>query len=178
MRQIFIFTFCCALIFSEYTFAQNRRLRSVPESGRGSYWTYDLGASTGSYNGNNYTELNLGLNWIFSDLVTWRNSIFSRFGSNMNTAGGLDTSARLTLSTMGDSGLGVHFFAGPGYRFSNSENSAVFGEAGLTIQVAGLSVGAGYKALYYGNPGKNADGTDKPKSDTNIFLILAGGGVF
>jgi hypothetical protein len=156
--------------------AQSRR--SVKQQDSFHHWTYDLGASTGSYNGNNYTELNLALNWNFSEYMTWRNSVFSRFGSNMDSVLGLDSSARLTLSSMGDSGLGIKFFIGPGYRFSNSDNSAVFGETGLTIQVAGLSVGAGMKGLYYSKPGKNADGTDKPKTDSNIFLILAGGGAF
>jgi hypothetical protein len=177
MKQIiWIFLFCCVLTINSVSQAQSRR--SVKQQDSFHHWTYDLGASTGSYNGNNYTELNLALNWNFSEYMTWRNSVFSRFGSNMDSVLGLDSSARLTLSSMGDSGLGIKFFIGPGYRFSNSDNSAVFGETGLTIQVAGLSVGAGMKGLYYSKPGKNADGTDKPKTDSNIFLILAGGGAF
>lgn len=165
-------------LFLNQTANAQSRPRALKAPPPGSNWTYDIGASTGSYNGNNYSELHLALNWILSDFWTWRNSAFSRFGSNMTSAFGLDSSARLTLSSVGDSGFGVNFFAGPGYRFSNNENSAAFAEAGLTLKLAGISVGVGYKGLYYTNPGQNSDGTNRPKGDSNIFLILAGGGAF
>ena len=176
MNQISIFLFCCVLTLATSAQAQSRRLVSAPEDI--SRWTYDIGASSGNYNGNKYSEINLGLNWNFSKYLTWRNSGFTRFGTNTDTIYGLDSSARFTLSSMGDSGFGFNFFLGPGYRFSTTENSAAFGETGLTIKLAGLSVGVGGKVLYYSHPGKNANGTDKPKTDSNIFLILAGGGAF
>ncbi len=175
MRQIFLFLFCSALLGLPFSKAQTRIPPGLENASR---WTYDIGLSTGSYNSRNYSELNLGLNWIFSEYILWRNSAFSRFGSGIDSVLGLDSSARFTLSAKGDSGLGFNFFLGPGYRFSNKENSAVLGETGLTLRVAGISVGAGYKALYYDNPGTNPDGTSKSRTDSNIFLIFAGGGAF
>lgn len=140
-------------------------------------FTYDLGASSGTYNGNSYSEIDLGLNWNFTDFLTWRNSAFTRFGTKIDSFAGLDSSMRLNYSIDPKTGgLGLSLFAGPGYRISNQENSGLFGEAGATVRLAGLSVGLGVKAINYTSPGTNSDGSKRPAADTTLFIILAGGG--
>ena len=157
--------------------AQVRRSHSVASS-RPTF-TYDIGASSGTYNGNSYSEINLGLNWQMNEYFVWRNAAFHRFGTKIDSASGLDTSARFVFNTdPSDSGLGLGFFAGPGYRISNKENSGIFGEAGATVRAGGLKVGVGVKSITYNNPGENSDGTSRTKADTTIFIILAGGGAF
>ena len=141
--------------------------------------TYDLGLSSGTYNGSSYTELNLGLNWRFMDNLIWRNSVFSRSGTNVNSGAGLDSSARVTFDLDGgEQGLRFNFYAGPGIRLSNKENTGIFGEAGITARIAGLAIGLGYKTLQYNDPGTNSDGTDRSKTDSTISIIIAGGGAF
>lgn len=152
--------------------AQGRRVPVQPT------FTYDLGASTGTYNSTSYSEINLGLNWFLARHLVWRNSLFTRFGSKIDGSSGLDTSARAVFNTTASEDLVLGLFAGPGYRILNPENSGVFAEAGLMLKAFGLGVGVGMKSLTYNSPGKNANGTERGKTDTTIFLILAGGGGF
>lgn len=141
--------------------------------------TYDLGASTGTYNGYGYTEINLGLNWNLYDYLTWRNSFFSRSVQSLSSVSGLDSSARFSWDVSTDGGgLGLGVFAGPGVRFSKKENSATFVEAGLTVKLGGINIGGGFKTLFYNSPGTDAAGDDLPKSDTGYFIVLSGGGSF
>lgn len=173
--QKVIILFLTAFISTE-CLAQKRVQRSSDSQ---KTFTYDLGASVGSYNGNSYTELTLGLNAYLSDFLIWRNSLFSRFGSKIDSASGLDTSMRFFFDSRSAPGsLGVVLFAGPGYRISNEKNSAFFAEGGVVLKAAGLSLGAGVKSMIYTNPGKDSTGVDLPKTDTIYFIILAGGGVF
>ncbi len=140
--------------------------------------TYDLGASTGTYNENSYSEINLGLNWYLTEHVVWRNSLFTRFGSNIDGSSGLDTSARWVANTPASENFVFGVFAGPGYRISNKENSGIFAEAGFLLKAFGLGAGLGFKSLTYNSPGTNSNGTERAKTDTTIFIILAGGGGF
>ncbi len=141
--------------------------------------TYDLGASTGTYNGYGYTEINLGLNWNLYDYLTWRNSFFSRSVQSLSSVSGLDSSARFSWDvTTEGGGLGLGVFAGPGVRFSKKENSATFVEAGLTVKLGGINIGGGFKTLFYNSPGTDSSGRDLPKSDTGYFIVLSGGGAF
>ena len=157
--------------------AQAQRFRKSAAARSNYKISYDLGASSGSYNGYSYSEVNLGLNLSLSDSFVWRNSIFNRFGSNADSTLGLDTSLRYVFDSRPEAGeIGFHFFAGPGYRISNEKNTAAFAEAGATLRAGGLAMGLGVKSLYYNNPGKRSDGTELPKSDTELFIILAGGG--
>lgn len=150
--------------------AQNRS-RSHPTA------TYDLGVSTGSYSDHSYTEIQGGLNWYLLDSIAWRNALFTRFGSEIDSASGLDTSLRYIYNSPRDErGFGVGFFAGPGYRISNKENSGLFGEAGATVKAGGLAIGGGVKSITYSSLGKDSKGVELSKNDTVIFLILAAGG--
>jgi len=140
-------------------------------------FTYDLGISSGTYNDKGYSELQLGLNWSLLEHFVWRNSLFTRFGSGIKGTGGLDTSARFVYNSARDEqGFGVGFFAGPGYRISDKENSGVFGEAGLTLKMAGFATGVGVKAISYNSPGTDANGRTLSRTDTTTFIILSAGG--
>lgn len=173
MRKLII----AALILSgSLSLAQRRR----PPPTRPPTFTYDLSASVGSYDGNSYTELNLGLNWFLSeDWLIWRNALFSRFGSGFDTITGLDSSLRFAHRISSDSGtFGINMFAGPGLRFANQNSNAVFGEAGLLFRIGGLQVGGGVKALQYTQTRTDSRGRELSKNDTQFFIILAGGGAF
>lgn len=111
------------------------------------------------------------------DYINWRNAVFTRFGDNVEKAGGLDSSVRFELRDR-DGDFGYHLFAGPGYRFSSKTSSGIFAEAGATIRVYNISFGLGFKALQYNSPGLDPNGNTLPKSDTSVFLILAAGGIF
>lgn len=139
--------------------------------------SWDLGASTGSYNSKTYSEVNLGLNWFLQDYLVWRNAGFARFPQDEDSYTGLDTSLRLQHYAATDSGtFGIGFFGGPGYRISKAEASAAFVEAGVHFKLGGLSLGGGVKAFSYTNPGKDSLGRSLPREDTVFFLILSGGG--
>ncbi len=147
-------------------------------SSGGSNVTYDLSASFGTYNEKSYNEVTLGLNWFVADWLNWRNSLFSRFGSGLDTVSGLDSSARFQggLETDGGS-FGLHAFAGPGVRLASQNYNAVFGEAGLIFKLGGLRIGGGIKSLYYLADRK--DSTTNlvlPKNDNQVFIILSGSG--
>lgn len=175
MKTIVAFLFAI-LVFSTFPAeAQRRQARVVEKPSR---LSYDLSASAGSYNGSSYTEINLGLNWFLQDWLNWRNSIFTRQGGDLPSVQGLDSGLRLSTSLGGeDGGPGLDAFAGPGVRFASNDNNAVFGEAGVIFKVGGLRLGLGAKALNYVSSRKDSNGLDLPKSDTQYFLILSGGGV-
>lgn len=139
--------------------------------------TYDLSAAAGSTNGASYTEITLGLNWLISDWFNWRNSVFSRQGSTIETVQGLDSSARFSTSINSESGgLGLDAFAGPGVRLASKDNNAVFGEAGVIFKLGGLRIGGGVKALSYLKDRTDNTGATLPKTDTQYFIVLAGSG--
>ncbi len=139
--------------------------------------TYDLGGAAGTYVGQSYTEINLGLNWKLTDYLVWRNSVFARMVSGADNLYGLDTSLRLQHFVSSEDGkFGLGFFGGPGYRFSKVNASALFAEAGVQVKLGGLSIGGGVKYFNYANPGTDSKGAKLPSSDTVYFLILAGGG--
>ncbi len=140
---------------------------------------YDLSAGSGRYNDVSYAEITAGLNWQFDEWWTWRNAIFHRFGSNMDSITGLDTSVRLgnSFGTKGGD-FGVDFYVGPGLRFASSNSNAVFGEAGVGFKIVGIYLGIGMKSLYYTQPRVSSSGADLSKNDTQVYLVLAGGGSF
>lgn len=140
---------------------------------------YDLSAGSGRYNNVSYAEITGGLNWNFTDWWTWRNAIFHRFGSDMDSVTGLDTSLRLGNAFATEGGdFGIDFYAGPGLRFANSNGNALFAELGVGFKLAGIYLGVGAKSLYYTQTRLSSLGTDLPKNDTQVYLVLAGGGSF
>jgi len=158
-------------------FAQRRARGAVASSSYESTLSYDLGASSGSYNGSSYSEITLGLNWQLAEWFNWRNSVFSRQGSGIETVQGLDSSARFMTSAVTDGGgFGVDAFAGPGVRFASKSHNAIFGEAGLTFRLGGLRIGFGAKLLNYISDREDSAGAKLPRNDTQYFIILAGGG--
>lgn len=142
------------------------------------YMTYDLGGASGSDNGDSYAEIHLGLNWFMVDWLNWRNAIFTRFGTDLPSVNGLDSSllATLALETSGH-GFGVELFAGPGLRFATANNSGAFVEGGMVFNLAGLHIGAGARCIDYYNNRYDNLGDPLAKNETQFFVILSGGGV-
>lgn len=139
--------------------------------------SYDLGGSSGSYGNQTYTEINLGLNWYVVDWLNWRNAVFTRFGSNIDSVTGLDSSLRLTYTAESqDGGLGFQAFAGPGFRFASANNNAALAEAGVLLRLGGLVIGGGARALSYLETRTDSLNRTLPKEETQVFLILGGGG--
>lgn len=164
------------ILFSAPSAEAQRRGRGAV-SATESRVSYDLSGAVGSYNGESYTEITLGLNWMMSDWFNWRNSVFSRSGASIESVQGLDSSARFQFQTRSDDGsFGIDAFAGPGVRLASKDHNAVFGEAGLTFKLGGLRIGGGVKALTYVANRTDPNGASLPKSDTQVFLVLAGGG--
>lgn len=140
--------------------------------------SYDLSAGTGSHNGNSYSEIHLGLNYYPADWLNWRNSVFTQFGSNINTIYGLDTAALFEYRAYTSGGAaGVEVFAGPGLRFANENSNAVFGKAGITFALGGLRLGGGVQQLHYINTRKDKQDSTLPKDETQYFITLSGSGV-
>lgn len=139
--------------------------------------SYDLSGGVGSYNGNSYTEIDLGLNWYLKDWLNWRNSLFTQFGSSINTTYGLDTAAIFgTGFYTSGGGAGVELFAGPGLRFANEDASGYFGKAGLIFAIGGLRIGGGAQVTKYYESRHDKYGYKMPDEEVQYFIILAGGG--
>jgi len=167
-----IFLFAFSLWLASSSFAQSRPTRYQSTSLSKPAFTYDLGLSSGKTNDKTYTEVQLGLNWNLSEYLAWRNALFTRFGSGIESTSGLDTSARLNYNSDREPGeFGIGVFAGPGLRISKKENTGVFGEAGVTLKGPGLAIGAVVKSIHYPAP---ADG--EPKNETVVSLILGASG--
>lgn len=142
------------------------------------FFTYDVGGSTGTYNGRTYNEINLGLNFNLTDSLTWRNAAFKRFGTNQNEVSGLDSTIRWNLELKTDQGQGLDFFLGPGVRLASHKKSAYVGEAGLTLSGLGLRIGGGAKYLKYIDSQTNDLNEKLPGDEVQYFLTLSGGGGF
>ncbi len=167
MKNIIAVLFC-VLSFSSIVHAQGR-----------SNLTYDLSGGVGSYNGNSYTEIDVGLNWWMKDWLNWRNSVFTQFGSTINTVYGLDTALMVqgSLFTEGR-GFGVDVFAGPGLRFASEDSNGAFGKAGLVLNLGGLRIGGGAQVTHYYSARKDKNDVKLPDDEVQYFIILSGGGSF
>lgn len=167
---------CLILSISSMSWAQGRRATRSQGSDESLGISYDISASVGNQNGESYTEVNLGINWALTESFTWRNSVFSRQGSTIESVQGLDSSMRYNYSARSQSGsTGVDAFIGPGVRLASREHNAGFAEAGVIFTLGGLRIGGGAKALSYFSDRDTGLGP-LPKSETQYFLILAGGG--
>lgn len=141
--------------------------------------TYDLTGSSGTRDGESFTEIHLGLNWFIKEHINWRNSVFTQFGNEIKTIYGLDTEALFNWEAYTQSrGLGIELFAGPGFRFASENSNAVFGKAGLTFGIAGLRIGGGVQAFHYWEDRKDKDENILDKDEVQYFVIIAGGGSF
>ena len=180
MKKIILYSLVTFLFLfqPEQSLAQKRRAQAEAGESKTTF-TYDVSAGAGNYNNLSYNEINLGLNWSLQDWLIWRNALFSRFGSGIDTVSGLDSALRISHSLRSDSGaFGVDAFFGPGLRLANQNSNAVFAEAGLAFKLAGLYLGAGVKSLYYISDRKDAMGNSLSKNDNQYFIIFSGGGAF
>lgn len=137
--------------------------------------TWDLAAAGGSYRGQTYNEIDLGLNAHFNKWFIWRNAGFMRFVQPKNYYG-LDTSARFVYDPTFITWFGVTLYGGPGYRilFSGVDgagNSAPFAEGGLTLRFGSFQLGGGMKTIFQSFADKNV------ADDTQFFITISGGGV-
>lgn len=168
------------LLSPDAVWAQRKSLptiKSVPQNSK--QFTYDLSASSGTTNGNNYSEVNLGLNWYLTEWLNWRNSIFSRFGSNIKSVSGLDSSILAGTQVFSDDRMfGVQAYIGPGVRLASEKNTAATADAGVIFTLAGLRLGVGAKALQYFETRQDSSGGNLPKSESQYYIVLAGGGGF
>ncbi|WP_413568541.1 hypothetical protein ACLWBD_13540 [Bdellovibrio sp. HCB117] len=163
-NSILLFVVCFFVSLS--SFAQNR-------------FTYDLSGSSGTRDGESYSEIHLGLNYYATNWLNWRNSLFTQFGTEIKTVYGLDSAALFNYDLYTQNrAFGVEFFAGPGLRVATEKSNAVFGKAGITFGLGGLRIGGGVQAFHY-----LEDRTDKNdfvlgKDEVQYFITLSGGGSF
>lgn len=140
-------------------------------------WALQFGVSSGSSNGKNYTEVNLGVGYYFFRWLEWQNSAFASLDRTTNVYG-LDSSLRGVLNTDLGGIAHIHAFAGPGYRFaSDALYNTVFAEAGLITSVSGFSLGGGVRQFYYALKGKDSTGKDY-QNESQYFIILSGSASF
>lgn len=142
-------------------------------------FTYDISGSSGSRNNTNYSEIHLGLNYMPNEWFNWRNSIFTQFGSKVDTIYGVDSSALFSYDVFNEKRTaGIELFAGPGVRVATENANALLGKAGLNIVLAGIRVGGGVQYLRYFENRSTEDGIDLGKDDTQVFITVSGGGSF
>lgn len=141
--------------------------------------SYDLTGSSGTRDGESFSEIHLGLNWFVEEWLNWRNSLFTQFGTDINTVYGLDSAALFNWQayTQGR-GLGIELFAGPGLRFANENSNAVFGKAGVTFGLGGLRIGGGVQAFHYFEDRTDKNNFVLNKDEVQYFITLSGGGSF
>ncbi|MEK2646428.1 hypothetical protein [Bdellovibrio sp. BCCA] len=163
-KSILVFMMICGMAVSSW--AQSRV-------------TYDLSGASGTRDDESFSEIHLGLNWYIHDWLNWRNSIFTQFGTDINTVYGLDTAALFNWEayTQGR-GLGIELFAGPGLRFATEDSNAVFGKAGITFGLGGLRLGGGIQAFHYFEDRHDKQDRILNKDETQYFITVSGGGSF
>ncbi|HWU42616.1 MAG TPA: hypothetical protein VN132_04225, partial [Bdellovibrio sp.] len=111
--------------------------------------------------------------------LNWRNSVFTQFGSSINSIYGLDSALlfQSSLYTQGH-GAGVEVFAGPGLRFASEDSNGVFGKAGVVFSLGGLRLGGGAQVTHYYDTRKDKNSVKLPDDEVQYFIILSGGGSF
>nr|BFD60576.1 hypothetical protein CKG001_26830 [Bdellovibrio sp. CKG001] len=144
-----------------------------------SRFSYDLSGASGTRDNESFTEIHLGLNYFVKDWLNWRNSVFTQFGTDINTVYGLDTAALFNYEFYNHSRtLGVEFFAGPGLRFASENSNAAFGKAGITFGLGGLRIGGGVQHFLYFEGRTDKNDNTLNKDETQYFITLSGGGSF
>ena len=170
------------LVGGSNSFAQRRyRPADVPKMPRmeersGLGLRYDAGATSGTYNGQTYSEINLGLSYQINKWFMWRNSVFQRVGSEIKQVTGLDSSLRVGTSVNSDTNnLGFDIYAGPGVRLVSDTYNSYFAEAGIGFKIFGIYAGIGGKYLEYFKA-REENGVTLPKNDSQVFIAIGGGG--
>lgn len=173
-----LFVFASLVLFTGTSWARSMpEMRTLPKTHP--TFSYDLSASSGSENDKTYSEVKLGLNWFLSDWLNWRNAVLSRFGSNIQSVNGLDSSLLATFDAQNDTDtLGVQAFVGPGVRLASADNTAATATAGVIFTLGGLRLGGGAQYLSYFKTRQDTEGLALPKNETQYFIVLAGGGSF
>lgn len=134
----------------------------------GSYpkFTFDLGGASGSRQGSNYTEIQLGTNLYFKKWIAWRNALFGQLATGFETTYGLDSSIRLFAHLIQNDSIALTLFGGPGYRVLNKGSGDGFVEAGFSSRIFFVSLGAGARSFVTERNGSR---------ETQYFLIFSGG---
>lgn len=172
MRHAFFISILSTLLFLQSP-------ASAASSSSDSRVTYDVSGSQTTVNDRTYQELNLGINWYFTDWFSWRNSAFSRTAQEQDTVYGLDTSFRLQHEWLNDSKtLGFKIFGGPGARIASEKYNAYFGEAGVGFRLGGILLSGGVRSYQYTQNRVDSDGVKLPKNENHVFVTISGGGVF
>ncbi len=158
-------------IFAIISFVSHGAHASRPQTSDELFYkrSFDLGLSTGTYNNISYTEADLGLNLYFNPHLDLRNALFGRFASGVQNVFGLDSSLRGVFSA-DLAGFGYTSFVGPGVRIPSLGKVTPFGEGGLIFRVPGFGFGGGAKVI------ANSILTNGASNETQVFIILAGGG--
>lgn len=174
---VFALVFAALEVSAQYR-SSYRRPSSIAASNKQAI-SYDLGATSGSYDSASYTEVSGALNWYFQPQMSFRNSFFGKLGNNMKSTLGVDSSVRYFLvPDFGYSDQGISIFAGPGIRFSDPQNMALLGEVGTFLRFNQLIIGGGFKTLVYSERGQARDGTDLPDVDNIVFISVGSSSLF
>lgn len=140
-------------------------------------FSYDVSGSSGTRDGETVSEIHLGLNWQMSEYFNWRNSVFTRYGTDIKTVNGLDSAALFNFDAYTEGrGLGIELFAGPGVRLASENSNAAFGKAGVTFALGGLRIGGGVQVFHYIDDREDKAGNTLGKDETQYFITLSGGG--
>lgn len=175
MRRTLLATGVFLFISSQAAARSMPSMRSIPDSHP--TFTYDMNLSSGTENNKTYSEVKVNLNWYLTDWLNWRNGVFTRFGSDVQSVSGLDSSLLAAYDVKNDSGtLGFQAFAGPGVRVASADNSAATAEAGVIFTLGGIKIGGGAKYLSYFKTREDQNNIALPKDETQYFIVLAGGG--
>ena len=106
------------------------------EAGIGMSDTYNFGTN----NYENFTELELGINYFFLDWLDWHNSLFDRIISNIANTYGWDSSL---IGYLQIESLGFGSFAGLGFRIISAGTVVPTLEAGVVHRWVGIQMGFG-----------------------------------
>ncbi len=140
---------------------------------------WDLGAATGHFKTSKlqsndvfYSEAQLGVNYMLSDLFTLRGLGFIRFPNQGSVSEGIDLSGRISGIADLNEKTSVSAFAGPGFRLVTKGGNVPFLETGLIFRFSKISIGGGLKVFLHSLVG------DHQASDLQYNLLLSGQGHF
>lgn len=133
----------------------------------------DLILGFGAYDERTYTEITLGQNWFFSKQWNWRNAAFVRFGDDINSLGGLDSTLRFHewLRLFFDP-KNLNSYVGAGLRGATQNHSGGILETGLGIPVGKFYFGIGFKFVGSFSERKDKYGVKLPSSDAQTSLLI------